>query len=86
MVRINAILSKEILEEIDRIAEAEKKSRSLLLREAAARLVEDRRRKQDEDRRRARVAQAMKTQDRLRKKSGSWDGVAEVRKWRDASR
>lgn len=86
MVRINAILSKDVLEEIDRIAEAEKKSRSLLLREAAERLVEERRRKRDEDLRRARIEEAMKTQDRLRKKSGSWDGVAEVRKWRDASR
>lgn len=86
MVRINAILSKDVLEEIDRIAKAEKKSRSLLLREAAEKLVEERRRKQDEDRRRARVARAIKAQDRLRKKSGSWDGVGEIRKWRDASR
>ncbi len=30
-----------------------------------------------------RLRQAIKTQDTLRKKSGRWNGVSEVRKWRN---
>lgn len=43
-------------------------------------------RKREEAQRRARMARAIGAQDRLREKSGSWDGVAEVRKWRKKSR
>lgn len=83
MVRINAVLSEDIVEELDSIARDEHKNRSELLREAAAMLIEEHRRRREEERRKARLEQARATQDRLREKSGKWDGVAEVRKWRD---
>ncbi|MBI5576822.1 MAG: ribbon-helix-helix protein, CopG family [Deltaproteobacteria bacterium] len=86
MVRINVIFSEDILEEIDVIAKQERKSRSLILREAAEKVIEERRRKAEELRRRARREAAFEAMDRLKKKSGAWDGVSEVRKWRDASK
>ncbi len=86
MVRINAVLSKAIVEELDAIAREEDKNRSELLREAAEKLIEEHRRRQEEQRRRARLERAVAAQDRLRKKSGAWDGVAEVRKWRESSK
>lgn len=32
---------------------------------------------------RARIEEAIATQDRLRKKSKGWDGSEEIRRWRD---
>jgi metal-responsive CopG/Arc/MetJ family transcriptional regulator len=86
MVRINVILSEDILEQIDGIAKQEKKSRSLLLREAAEKAIEERRNKIEGLRRRARREAAFEAVDRLKKKCGTWDGVAEIRKWRDMNK
>jgi metal-responsive CopG/Arc/MetJ family transcriptional regulator len=86
MLRINAILSESLVLELDRIARLEHKSRSEMLREAARNLIADYHRKQEELQRKARMREAMAIQDRLREKAGVWDGVAEVRKWRDEVR
>lgn len=86
MVRINTVFPETILEKLDSIAKDEKKSRSMLLREAAERLIEEHRRGLEEKRKKERMKQALAAQDKLRKKSGRWDGVAEVRKWREAAR
>ncbi len=83
MVRINVILSEETIKSMDVIAKEEKKSRSRLLREAAERFIEEYQRLKAEQHRKERLKQAIKTQDKLRKKAGEWDGVAEVRKWRN---
>lgn len=83
MVRINAILSEETIKSMDIIAKEEKKSRSRLLREAAERFIEEYQRLKAEQQRKELLKQAIKTQDKLREKAGEWDGVAEVRKWRD---
>lgn len=86
MVRINTVFPETLLEKLDGIAKEEKKSRSMLLREAAEKLIEEHQRGLEERRRKERAKHALATQDKLRKKSGRWDGVAEVRKWREASR
>lgn len=83
MVRINAIFSEDMLKEIDAIAKGKKKSRSMLLREAVEKLIEEHKRKLEEEHRKARIKHAIKIQDRLRKKSGKWNGVSEIRKWRE---
>jgi metal-responsive CopG/Arc/MetJ family transcriptional regulator len=83
MVRINVVLSEEIVEELDSIGREENKNRSELLREAAEKLIGEHRRRLEEERRRARLEKAVAVQDQLRQKAGSWDGVAEVRKWRE---
>ena len=86
MVRINAILSENTIEELDTITKAEHKSRSMILREAAEKYIEDYQRRMEEVRRKERVRHAIETQDKLRKKSGTWDGVSELRKWRQVTR
>ena len=82
-MRINAVLNDELVQALDAIAQEEKKSRSQLLREGAEKVIAEYERKWEEKRRRAKMQQAMAVQDRLREKSGTWDGVAEIRKWRD---
>jgi metal-responsive CopG/Arc/MetJ family transcriptional regulator len=86
MVRINTVFPQTILEKLDGIAKDEKKSRSMLLREAAEKLIEEHQRRLEEKRRKERMKRAFDVQDRLRKKSGRWNGVSEVRKWREATR
>lgn len=83
MVRINAILQEEIVEGIDEIAKETGESRSSLLREAARKLIEEYRQQKAEEIRRQKTARAIQVQDRLRKKAGKWDAVAELRKWRE---
>ena len=84
MVRINTIFREDILEEIDLIAKEKGKSRSALLREAAERLIKEYQQVKMEETRRRKIKQAIDVQDRLRKKSGQWDSVTELRKWREA--
>jgi metal-responsive CopG/Arc/MetJ family transcriptional regulator len=86
MVRINAVLREDIVEELDIIAKEEHKNRSELLREAAEKLIAEHRLRREEELRRARLERSVATQERLREKSAGWDGVAEVRKWRDGTR
>ncbi len=83
MVRINTVFQEDLIEEIDRIAKEEGKSRSRILREAAHKLIKDYQRQRSEEIRIKKVRQAITTQDRLRKKSGKWDSVPELRKWRE---
>ena len=83
MVRINTVFDEELLQQLDRIARREHKSRSRLLREAAERLVEDYRLRREEEERHRRMRKAAALQDRVREKAGNWKGAAEVRKWRD---
>ncbi len=83
MVRINAVLREDIVEGIDQIAKETGQNRSSLLREAAQRLIQEHQRKKAEEIRRKKAARAMQIQDRLRKKAGKWDAVAELRKWRE---
>ncbi len=86
MVRINAVLREDIVEELDIIAREENKNRSELLREAAEKLIAEHRLMKEEEFRRKRQAKSIAVQERLSKKSAGWDGVAEVRKWRERSR
>jgi len=82
-VRINTVFPDEMLKQLDKIAQDSKKSRSMLLREATKMLIEDYQKRFEDARRKARIKNAISVQDSLRKKSGRWDGVAEVRKWRE---
>ena len=82
-MRINVVFHEDMIEEIDRVGKETGKSRSALLREAAERIIEDHRRQKEEKMRRKKVARAIEVQDRLRRKSKNWDGVAELRRWRE---
>lgn len=82
-MRINTVFQEDLIEKIDRIAKEEGKSRSRILREAANKLIKDYQRQRSEEIRMKKVRQAITIQDRLRKKSGKWDSVSELRKWRE---
>ncbi len=83
MVRINAVLREDIVEQMDQIAKETGESRSSLLRDAAQRLIKEYKRQKAEEIRRKKAVRAIQIQDRLRKKAGKWDAVAELRKWRE---
>ncbi|HHT9130272.1 MAG TPA: ribbon-helix-helix protein, CopG family [Candidatus Brocadiaceae bacterium] len=83
MVRINAILPEDTIKKIDSIAKEEKKSRSGLLREAAEKLITEYQKFKAEQLRKERLVHAIETQNKLKKKAGKWDGVSEVRRWRE---
>jgi metal-responsive CopG/Arc/MetJ family transcriptional regulator len=83
MVRINAPLEEDIVEGMDQIAKERGKSRSSPLREAAQRLIKEYQQQNAEEIRQKKTARAIQVQDRLRKKAGKWDAVAELRKWRE---
>ena len=84
MVRINTVFQEDILEEIDLIAKEEGKSRSALLREAVQKLIWEHQQMKAEKDRRKKIKRAIDVQNGLREKSGRWDGVAELRKWRES--
>jgi metal-responsive CopG/Arc/MetJ family transcriptional regulator len=85
-MRINSILDEELLKKIDRTAKEMKKSRSLFIREASERYLRDYEAKKLEEERKRKFAAAVQVQDKLREKTGEWDGVGEIRKWREKSR
>ena len=84
MVRINVVFDEDMIEQIDQMGKEVRKSRSALLREGAEKLIEAYRRQKDEDIRKKKIAQAIMVQDRLRRKSKNWDGVSELRRWRES--
>ena len=85
MVRIYIVFPKDIIEEIDRIAKEEGKSRGRLLRDAAQSYIKQYQIQKAEEMKRKKIKTSMVVQDRIRQKSGKWDSVSELRKWRDRS-
>jgi metal-responsive CopG/Arc/MetJ family transcriptional regulator len=84
MLRINAIFEEGFLKLMTRVAREEHLSRSELIRKAVGDYLARHTQKREEAKRRQTVAKAIRIQDALRQKAGSWDGVAEIRRWRDA--
>jgi len=74
MLKINITLPNDFLREIDKTAKEEHLSRSEFIRKAVRTYWEVC--KQN-------IREAMEIQDKLRKKAGKWNGVAEIRKWRE---
>lgn len=86
MKKINITLPESFLAEADRTAKRHKLSRSELFRRAIETYWKEEAREQEERERGHRIARAAKVQDGLRAISGDWDGVAEIRRWREARR
>ena len=84
MLRINAIFEEGFLKLMNRAAREEHLSRSELIRKAVSDYLAGHAQKREEAKRRQAVTKAIKLQDALRQKAGSWNGVAEVRRWRNA--
>ena len=82
--RISITVSDEELSEIDHFRERGSSARSSFIREAVKFYMDRVRAKEQEKRRRKRMQEAALDIRKLRKKAGDWDGVSEIRKWRDA--
>ncbi|MGV8125016.1 MAG: ribbon-helix-helix protein, CopG family [Candidatus Xenobiia bacterium LiM19] len=85
MMRINAILPEDIVAQLDTIASDNNKSRSRVIREAAEIFIKAYQSQLEEKRKKECIRQSIVRQDSLRKKSGTWDGIRELRKWRESA-
>ena len=83
MRRLNITLPEDLVELVDAYAKERRMSRSEFLREAARDVINKYQKQIEEKARKKRITRAIETQDRLRKKIGKWDGVDEVRQWRE---
>jgi metal-responsive CopG/Arc/MetJ family transcriptional regulator len=84
MVRINLSIEEEELEQLDKISKSENISRSKLIRKALEVYRREVERKAAENIRRQNIEKAIEIQENLRKYSRGWDGVSEIRKWRES--
>lgn len=84
MVRINLSIDEKELQELDYMSGKVNISRSKLIREAIRLYKKEFDKKDMENRRIEKIKNAIRIQDSLRKYSKGWDGVSEIRKWREA--
>jgi metal-responsive CopG/Arc/MetJ family transcriptional regulator len=85
VARINVFLKDELLDEINREAEAEKTNRSALIQTALEKYIEAKRREREEEEKRKKMQEASRKMDSLAKKLGDWDPQATIRKFRDTN-
>ncbi|MBA7472028.1 hypothetical protein ES707_07347 [subsurface metagenome] len=84
MGRINLSIDEKELQELDYMSGRVNISRSKLIREAIQLYKKEFDKKNMENRRIEKIKNAIRIQDSLRKYSKGWDGVSEIRKWREA--
>jgi len=84
MGRINLSIEEKVLQELDYMSGKVNISRSKLIREAIQLYKKEFDKKNMENRRIEKIKNAIRIQDSLRKYSKGWDGVSEIRKWREA--
>lgn len=83
MARVSVFLKDELLDEINREAEAEETNRSSLIQAALEEYLQARRMKREEEEKRKKMQDASHKIDALAKKLGDWDPEAIVRRFRD---
>jgi hypothetical protein len=83
MGRVNVFLRDDLLDQINREADAENTNRSALIQAALEQFLEAKRKKREEDKRRKKMRDASGKMDALAKKLGNWDPQATIRKFRD---
>jgi post-segregation antitoxin (ccd killing protein) len=85
MARVNVFLKDELLEAINREAEAEEINRSALIQAALEKYIDAKRREREEEEKRKKMQDASRKIDALAKKLGDWDPQATIRKFRDTN-
>ena len=83
IIKINITLSEEDLKKIDEFVKRESFTRSGFIREAVKSYIAKVEAEEEERKRRERMKRAVAGIRQLRKKAGNWNGVSEIRKWRD---
>lgn len=82
-VKINITLPEKELRRIDAFARKQGNTRSGLIRRALDFFIEEKEREEEERKRREDMTEAISNIKQLREKSGDWNGVSEIRKWRE---
>jgi len=83
-VKINITLPEDELDRIDEFVKTQGMTRSRMILEALQFYIERAKQIEADRMKRLSMQKASKNIRKLREKSGKWDGVAEIRKWRDA--
>lgn len=83
MARVSVFLKDELLDEINREAEAEETNRSSLIQAALEEYLQAKRMKREEEEKRKKMQDASHKIDALAKKLGDWDPDSIVRRFRD---
>ncbi len=87
MAKILVSLPEGFLQEVDRAARLEHRSRSGFVREAVARYLHHAQTQEVPRRLDPVIRRAVTAQDELRRQiKGNWDSAQEVRRWRDSRR
>ena len=81
-VKINITLPAEELEVVDAFVRRQGDTRSGLVQQALRSFIAQKEMDEAERKRREEMVKAISGIKQLREKSGEWDGVAEIRKWR----
>ena len=84
MVRINISIDKNELKELDEVSKIQKQSRSKIVRDAIQLYKSELERYNAENTRRHNILKAIQIQDELKQFTRGWDGVSEIRKWRES--
>jgi len=84
-MKINITLPEDELSRIDKYVQQERTTRSGLILQALRTYIEGKEEEAEERGRRLAIQRASSDIRKLRAKVGKWDGVAEIRKWRDAT-
>lgn len=83
-VKINITLPEEELKRIDAFAQKQGNTRSGLVQRALHFYVKEKEMEEEERKRRQGMTKAISEIRQLREKSGDWDGISEIRKWRES--
>jgi len=83
-VRINITLPEDELREVDAFIQKQGDTRSGLIQQALRFFIEQKERERIEKEKQKGMMEAASEIKQLREKSGDWDGVAEIRRWREA--
>jgi metal-responsive CopG/Arc/MetJ family transcriptional regulator len=83
MARINVFLKDDLLNEINREAEAEETNRSALIQTALEEYLRGKKRQREEEENRRKMQEASRKMDALAAKLGAWDAQAILRRYRD---
>ena len=84
MKRLNITISNEILEDLEYLRESEKLNRSELIRRAIILYKTEFDKRLKEKIRKEKVLKAVSKINEIRESTGVWDGVKEIRKFRDS--
>jgi metal-responsive CopG/Arc/MetJ family transcriptional regulator len=84
MKRLNITISDGVFKDLEDLKEEEKLNRSELIRKAIVLYKNEFEKKLKEKRRKEKVMRAIQEINKLRESTGIWDGVSEIRRFRDS--